>query len=144
MWQLVMNETMSGSITLDTAQAAESFGFSICVEIGHPLRFFSTHPFTGSFSLGGQGVTGQVTGTLAIRLTGPRYALDLDWPGLGPVHLAGEKTYRLRGLLASLVTCPLTLYRQDKAIGKGEVAYRGSVLAFLFRALRLRRSGKPG
>ena len=53
------------------------------------------------------------------------------------LRVEGKKQYGRNGLLASLITCPMTVYRNQQAIGQAEVAYRESMLAFPFTALRL-------
>lgn len=137
---LVLEETMSGWMKLDSDKSPRSFSFTIRAFTEQVLSLGAPREFRGMAVVGSVEVP--VTGTLVIRVTGPRYELDFMHPELGVLHVAGEKTYRLRGLLASLVTCPLTVYRNGEAIGTAEVAYRDSMLIFPFKALKLARAGQ--
>lgn len=132
---IVLDETMSGSATIEGQQFA--FTFRIRAFTAKLFSLSAPREFRGVAELGG--VELPVTGTLTIRVTGPRYELDLDHPQLGVLHLEGEKTYSANPakLLASLITCPLTVYRDGKPVGSAEVMYRDSMLAFPFKAVRL-------
>ena len=88
------------------------------------------------------GVEVPVTGTLTIRLTGPAYALDFVHPELGELHAAGHKTYALGNRVASMTTCPLMVFRDGAVVGHAEVAYRDSMLAFPFKAVKLASADK--
>jgi hypothetical protein len=132
---LVLEETMSGWLKLEGDKSGRPFSFTIRAFTEQLLSLGAPRAFRGVASIGGVEVP--VSGVLTIRVTGPRYELDFVHPEFGPVHVAGEKTYRLKGLLASLVTCPLTVYRNGQAIGTAEVAYRDSMLTFPFKALKL-------
>ncbi|CBL47194.1 hypothetical protein HDN1F_36110 [gamma proteobacterium HdN1] len=139
MLSLVMKETMSGYIELNDLERREPFEFSIRIFFKNRLNPLAPQPFRGTFTLAGRRYTGEVSGMITLKLSGPRYALDLDFPGLGPVHMEGEKTYSLDGLVESLITCPLIVSRAGKILGFSEVAYRNSILCFPFQALRLAR-----
>lgn len=140
MISLTMNETMSGFLELNESGKQEPFEFTISVFFENRLNPLAPQPFKGSFTLSQRNVTGPVSGELTLKLTGPRYELDFDFPGIGLVHLAGEKTYTLKELAYSLTTCPLTLYRAGKPIGYAEVAYREPLLSFPLKAFRLGRA----
>lgn len=128
-----MNETMSGFIEMNDSK--EPFEFTISVSLENlPHR---PQPFAGVFRLPSRGHTGTATGELTFKWSGPRYELDVDLPGVGLVHLAGEKTYDLRNPVYSLTTCPLTVFRGGQAIGYAEVAYREPMWKFPFTAFRL-------
>lgn len=132
---LVLEETMSGWLKINGDKSPRSFSFTIRAFTEQLLSLSAPREFRGVAVIGSIEVP--VTGTLVIQVTGPRYELDFTHPEFGPVHVAGEKTYRLKGLLASLVTCPLTVYRGSEIIGSAEVAYRDSMLSFPFKALKL-------
>ena len=132
-----MNETMSGFLELNGHREAFEFIISVSLE-NLPHR---PQPFTGVFRLPERGHTGPASGELTMKWSGPRYELDIELPGLGLVHLAGEKTYDLRHPVYSLTTCPLTVYRAGQAVGYAEVAYREPMWKFPFTAFRL-SSGK--
>jgi hypothetical protein len=134
---LQMNETMSGFIELNGQQ--EPFEFTISVSLEHLLH--KPQPFAGVFRLPARGYTGKASGALTFKWSGPRYELDIDLPGVGLVHVAGEKTYDLRNLAFSLVTCPLTVYRAGQPVGYAEVTYRDPLWKFPLTAFRL-SSGK--
>lgn len=139
MISLTMNETMSGFIELNDSGKQEPFEFTISVFFENRLNPLAPQPFKGTFKLASRNVEGPVSGELTLKLSGPRYELDFDFPGIGLVHLAGEKTYTIKELVYSLTTCPLTLYRAGKPIGYAEVAYRDPILTFPLKAFRLAR-----
>lgn len=132
---IVLDETMSGWANIEGQQFA--LGFSIRAFTTKIFSLTAPREFRGVADLGG--VELPVTGTLTIRVTGPRYELDLEHPQLGALHLEGEKTYSANPakLVASLITCPLIVYRDGKPVGDAEVVYRDSMLAFPFKAIRL-------
>jgi len=140
MISLTMNETMSGFIELNETGKQEPFEFTISVFFENRMNPLLPQPFKGTFTLADRNISGPVSGEITLKVTGPRYELDLDFPGIGLVHLAGEKTYTLSELTYSLTTCPLTLYRAGKPIGFAEVAYREPLLSFPFKAFRLARA----
>lgn len=132
---MVIEETMSGWLQLDDEKSPREFSFTIRAFTATPLRLTAPRPFRGVAKLAGVEVP--VTGTLTIRLTGPAYALDFVHPELGELHAAGHKTYALGNLVASMTTCPLTVFRDGGVVGHAEVAYRDSMLAFPFKAVKL-------
>lgn len=137
---IVLEETMSGWIRLDGEPKERDFAFTIRA---FTPKFFSLsvpREVRGVVRVAGHPVP--CKGMLAIRLTGPRYELEFEHPERGPLHLQGEKTYSARpgNLTKSLVTCPLIVFARDEPIGSAEVAYRQSVLAFPFRAIRVVRA----
>ncbi|MDI1302250.1 MAG: hypothetical protein PSX71_10125 [bacterium] len=131
---MVLEETMSGWIKIQAGASKQPFSFTIRAFSKNPLAVTAPREFRGVATIGTD--TMPVRGSLTILLTGPRYELDLDHPELGTLHIAGEKTYSLSGLLASLTTCPLTVYRDGKVCGSAEVAYRDSMLSFPFKAIK--------
>lgn len=133
---IVLEETMSGWIRLDGKQQ-QPFSFTIRAFTPHIFSLSAPREFRGVAQLAGVEVP--VTGVLTIQLTGPRYELDCVHPTLGEIHAVGEKTYSANPskLVASLTTCPLAVYRDGKPAGDAEVAYRDSMLAFPFKAVRL-------
>lgn len=134
---MVIEETMSGWLELDNDAAPRDFSFSIRAFTDRPLALTAPRDFRGRVRL--DGVEAPVAGTLTIHPTGPAYELVFDHPELGTLYLSGRKTYDLRKLKVSMTTCPLKVYRDGKAIGSAEVAYRDSMLAFPFKAIRLAR-----
>lgn len=132
---MVIEETMSGWLELANDTAPRDFSFSIRAFTPRPLALTAPRDFRGRVRL--DGVELPVSGTLTIHPTGPAYELVFDHPELGTLYLAGRKTYDLFNLKVSLTTCPLTVYRDGRAIGSAEVAYRDSMLAFPFKAVRL-------
>ena len=136
---LLLKERMSGWLQLEN-EPRQTFAFEIRA---FTTQVFSLSPpryFQGMVTLGNQ--TLPCEGELTILLSGPHYWLTFDHPSLGRVRAEGKKHYGRNGLIASLITCPLTLTRDRQPIGTAEVAYRDSMLAFPFRALRLVREDK--
>lgn len=131
---MVLEETMSGWIKLQAQPQKTAFSFTIRAFAENPLALTAPREFRGIATIGD--TTMPVQGTLTIRLTGPRYVLDLEHPEFGALHISGEKTYSLNGLLASLTTCPLTVYANNKICGNAEVVYRDSMIAFPFKAIK--------
>lgn len=134
---MVIEETMSGWLELNNDAQARDFSFKIRAFTDRPLALTAPRDFRGRACL--DGVESPVMGTLTIHPTGPAYELVFDHPELGTLYLSGRKTYDLFNLKASLTTCPLTVYQDGRAIGRAEVAYRDSMLAFPFKAIRLAR-----
>lgn len=137
---LVLEETMSGSLTLGADGIKHPFGFTIRAFSPRILTLTGPRIFRGIATLDGLDLP--VSGTLTIRPTGPRYELSLTHPALGLLQISGEKTYSLSNLAVSLTTCPLTVYSRGEAIGTGEVVYRDSMLSFPFKALKLASADK--
>ena len=134
---IVLEETMSGWIQTDGDHAGHPFAFTIRAFTPRLFSLSAPRHFRGVVKVAGEEVP--CTGVLTIRVTGPRYELDFDHPELGPLHAAGEKTYSANPskLVASLITCPLTIYRDGRPVGSAEVMYRDSMLAFPFKAVKL-------
>ncbi len=134
---IVLEETMSGWIRLDAEPVEQPFAFTIRAFTPRVFSLSTPRAFRGVVRVAGQEVP--TRGVLTIRLGGPRYELDFEHPTWGPLHAEGEKRYSVHParLAASLVTCPLTICRNGEPVGRAEVAYRDSMLAFPFRALKL-------
>ncbi|MCK6556034.1 hypothetical protein L6Q96_15870 [Candidatus Binatia bacterium] len=137
---IVLEETMSGWMRLDGDAEPRPFAFAIRAFTTRLLSLSAPREFRGRASLDGREVP--VRGVLTIRLTGPRYELEFDHPVHGHLRAVGEKVYSAHParLRASLVTCPLTVFRDGRRVGSAEVAYRDSILAFAFRAIRFVRA----
>ena len=134
---LVMKETMSGWLKLDEEARERDFSFSLRA---FTPKIFSTRtprPFRGMARL--DGGESPCEGELTLYADGPHYWLDFRHPELGMLHVEGKKTYGKGGLLHSLVTCPMEVFRDGRKIGEAEVAYRDSMVAFPFKSLRLAR-----
>lgn len=136
---LIIRETMSGWLKLDADGVEQSFAFSIRAVGERLFALTAPRPFTGVVTLGEARFPCE--GEMTIRLTGPHYWLDFTHPELGPLRVEGHKTYGRNGLLRSLITCPLTVYRDGAPIGAAEVTYREPMLSFPLRALRLEEPG---
>lgn len=138
--KLTMNETMRGWLELNDTRQEEPFEFTIKVALGKGPRLWAPQPFTGTVTLADRNYQTRVEGELTFKITGPRYELDFEFPGIGLVRVAGEKCYSLTELKESLITCPLTVYHQGQAIGYAEVRYEDSLVAFPFKAFRVESS----
>ncbi len=134
---LVIRETMSGWLRLDGEEKQREFAFSIRAFTSRMFSFSAPREFRGTAML--DGIECPCRGELTLQLKGPHYWLEFDHPELGRLFIEGSKKYTLggEGLLHSLVTCPMQVYRDDEFAGVAEVAYRDSMLAFPFTALRL-------
>ncbi|MDX1693668.1 MAG: hypothetical protein R3208_07870 [Ketobacteraceae bacterium] len=141
--RLTMTETMRGWLELNETYKPEPFEFTIKIQLGKGPGLLAPQPFRGKVRLSGRQYEGRTQGELAFKLSGPRYELDFEIPGIGLVRAAGEKTYSLTELRESLITCPLTIYHQGEAIGYAEVRYEDSIVAFPFRAFRVESSDSP-
>jgi hypothetical protein len=133
---IVLEETMSGWLQLNSEHSGQPFAFTIRAFTPHIFSLSAPREFRGVAKIGGKEVP--TTGVLTIQVTGPRYELDFDHPTLGPVHAVGEKTYSANPakVVASLITCPLTIFKDGKPVGTAEVMYRDSMVAFPFKAVR--------
>lgn len=133
---IVLEETMSGWIQLEGDHAGHPFAFTIRAFTPQILSLSAPRHFRGVVKVAGKEVPTE--GTLTIRVTGPRYELEFDHPVHGRLRAEGEKTYSANPskLVASLITCPLTIFRNGSAVGSAEVVYRDSMIAFPFKAVR--------
>ena len=132
---LLLKERMSGWLRLDDPGHQQPFAFQIRAFTTRIFSVSAPRYFRGTVTLDGQDFPCE--GELTIHLSGPHYWLTFSHPALGRLRVEGKKQYGRNGLLASLITCPMTVYRNQQAIGQAEVAYRESMLAFPFTALRL-------
>jgi hypothetical protein len=132
---LLLCETMSGDLTLDRDGVVRPFAFSIRAFTTKIFSLSTPRYFRGTVTLEGRDYA--CRGELTIHLSGPHYWLEFSHPELGMLRAEGQKEYGKNGLIRSLITCPLVISSNGKAIGTAEVAYRDSMLAFPFKALRL-------
>ena len=132
---LLLKERMSGWLRLDDPGHQQPFAFQIRAFTTRIFSVSAPRYFRGTVTLDGQDFPCE--GELTIHPSGPHYWLTFSHPALGRLRVEGKKQYGRNGLLASLITCPMTVYRNQQAIGQAEVAYRESMLAFPFTALRL-------
>lgn len=144
---LQIRETMSGWLQLDNMASQQSFAFSLRAFTPKIFSFTVPRPFHGTVQLAGGEYPCE--GELTLFPGGPHYWLEFDHPELGRLHIEGRKTYRLKQLAHSMTTCPLDVFQESRKIGRAEVAYQDSMLAFPFTALRLVReenafSDSPG
>ncbi|PIE41534.1 MAG: hypothetical protein CSA49_02965 [Gammaproteobacteria bacterium] len=135
--KLVLNETMQGWIELNETRKAEAFEFTIKVGLGKGSRLLGAQPFAGIARLTDRDYQTPVEGELTFQLSGPKYQLDFEFPGIGLVRASGEKSYSMNELVESLVTCPLTVYAKGEIIGYAEVRYQGPIITFPLKAIRL-------
>lgn len=134
---VVLKETMSGRLKLDEDGRERDFSFSLQSFTPSIFRLNAPRSFRGIVRLDGSEFP--CHGELTLHASGPHYWLDFQYPGLGLLHVEGKKQYGRNGLLRSLVTCPMVVDLGGERIGEAEVAYRDSMLAFPFKALRLAR-----
>ena len=132
---LLLKERMSGWLQLDRQGRQQPFAFQIRAFTTRIFSISAPRYFRGTVNLDGEDFACE--GELTIHLNGPHYWLTFNHPEQGMLRVEGKKQYGRNGLLASLITCPMTVYRNQQAIGQAEVAYRESMLAFPFTALRL-------
>lgn len=134
---VLIKETMSGWLQLDNESGQRDFAFSLRAFTPRVFSLTAARAFRGTVTLDGHQLPCE--GELTLFTHGPHYWLEFDHPELGRLHVEGKKTYRLKNLAASMTTCPLEVFSNGKRIGHAEVAYRDSMLAFPFSALRLSR-----
>ncbi|HCE41539.1 MAG: hypothetical protein CL549_03935 [Alcanivorax sp.] len=132
---LLIKETMSGWLTLDEAPARRPFRFSIQAFTPRIFSLSTPRFFRGRVELDGEPYACE--GELTLHLGGPHYWLRFEHPVLGTLRAEGRKRYGHGGWIQSLVTCPLTVFRDGREVGRASVAYRDSMLLFPFKALRL-------
>lgn len=132
---ILIKETMSGWMRLNEAAEAKDFAFSIRAFTPHIFRLSAPRFFRGIATL--EGAQFPCRGELTLFLSGPAYWLELLHPELGALRFEGKKQYGKNGLIHSLITCPMVVKSEGQLIGSAEVAYRDSMLAFLFTAIRL-------
>ena len=137
---LLLCETMSGDLILDRDGIKRPFAFTIRAFTTKIFSLSAPRYFRGMVTLEGEQFP--CRGELTIRMSGPHYWLEFNHPELGAVRAEGQKEYGKNGLLRSLITCPLTITSNGKQIGQAEVAYRDSMLAFPFKAIRFVDEGK--
>ena len=141
--KLVMKETMKGWIELNETHESEPFEFTITVGLTKGTHFLAPKPFEGVVRLKNRNYKTRAEGELALQLTGPRYEVDFEFPGIGLVRAAGEKSYAVSEFKESLITCPLTVYSKGEAIGYAEVRYEDPILTFPLKALRIESEKGP-
>lgn len=134
---LVLKETMSGWLKLDEEGRERDFAFSLQSFTPKIFTFNAPRSFRGTATL--DGIDAPCRGELTLHTSGPHYWLDFGHPKLGQLHVEGKKEYGKNGLIHSLITCPMFVYRDGRKIGEAEVAYRESMLTFPFKSLRLAR-----
>lgn len=131
---ILIKETMSGWMRLNDENQARDFAFSIRAFTTHIFKLTAPRFFRGTVTLDGEQYP--CRGELVLYTHGPSYWVELQHPQLGMLRVEGKKTYGKNGLLHSLVTCPMVVKRDGREIGLAEVAYRDSMLAFPFKAIR--------
>jgi len=131
---LVIRETMSGWLKMD---AGDQHDFSFSIQAYSPQIFTlsAARPFRGEVTMDNGSYP--CRGELTLYAHGPHYWLEFEHPRHGLLHIEGKKAYGRNGLIRSLITCPMEVFRDALRLGTAEVAYRDSLLAFPFKALRL-------
>ncbi|EKF74454.1 hypothetical protein A11A3_08535 [Alcanivorax hongdengensis A-11-3] len=137
---LLLKEAMSGWLKFSHESREHAFAFRIRAFTTRVWSLSAPRFFKGTVTLDGEHFPCE--GELTIRLSGPHYWLTFRHPEHGLLRVEGQKQYGRGGLLQSLVTCPLTVSRDHQTLGRAQVAYRDSMLAFPFTALRLVREDK--
>ncbi|MED5388478.1 MAG: hypothetical protein VX793_06475 [Pseudomonadota bacterium] len=132
---LLLQERMSGWLKFNTESQQHEFAFQIRAFTTRLFSLSTPRYFLGEVTLDNRRLPCE--GELTLHLSGPHYWLTVTHPERGLLRVEGKKHYGRNGLLASLVTCPMTVYQDQQTIGQAEVAYRDSMLAFPFKALRL-------
>ena len=133
---LVLKESMSGWVSFDEGDQRQDVSFSICAFTSEIFKFGAPRNIIGSIEFG-EKIKVSVTGTLTLRMNGPKYCLYLTHPDYGKLEIKGSKTYSLSNLKKSLITCPLTVYKNEEKIGCAEVVYKEPMWRFVFDALQL-------
>ncbi|MDF1780925.1 MAG: hypothetical protein P1U67_06470 [Alcanivoracaceae bacterium] len=131
---MLIKESMSGWLRLSGEGSARDFSFSIRAFTSEISRFSAPRAFRGIALINDQEMP--CHGVLTLHLDGPSYWLELEHSELGALRIAGKKAYGKNGFLRSLVTCAMTVTRDDQVIGMAEVAYLDSIVAFPFKCIR--------
>lgn len=132
---ILLKESMSGWLQLESDGRRRAFAFTIRAFTTEIFRFSAPRRFQGQVTV--DGTVSRCEGELTLHLKGPHYWLTFSHPEWGPLRVEGRKRYGQGGLIHSLITCPMRISRDSEEIGRAEVRYRGSLLAFPFQALRL-------
>ena len=134
---LRLKETMSGWISFNEAPEKIPFRLSLHAFTLAVFKISAPRPFKGEAEFRvGEGLM-PIEGELVLDLSGPSYCLRIHHEKYGEINIRGRKTYTFKNLKQSLITCPLSVYKNETLIGEAEVVYRDSMLAFPFTALRL-------
>ncbi len=138
-WNLELTETMQGWLALDGQPPT---AVDLHIRAIAPIQAAPTthRSVEGRIHFMDHGDRYPVTGTLRLLPTGPEYDFRFVGSDGTIVRCHGRKSYSLRRLRHSLVTCPLRVYRDEQVIGQGEIQYREPLWQFPLRSLRLRRS----
>lgn len=142
-WQLQLTETMYGWLAYD-GRAPRKVALHLTATA--PLLVWPTRPrpFKGEINFTETGECYLVEGHLRLLPTGPEYDFSFIPDDGRTLRCTGRKTYRLRRLIHSVITCPVSLYRGDTIIGNGELQYRDPLWQFPLKALRLHRDEQTG
>lgn len=137
-WNLEISETMHGWLKIDKRRQV-----ALSLKAVAPVNALPTtaRPFRGELRFTGTEECYPVEGTLRLLPTGPEYDFQFTNSGGESLRCSGRKTYSLRELRKSLITCPLAVYRGQERIGAGELQYREPLWKFPLASLRLRRGG---
>lgn len=136
---LLVKEKMSGWFELSSDISDQGrIDFQFEIEAFTPKLMSLTTPrdFLGIATVGIDNNI-PIGGTLTIHLTGPEYDFWMRHPELGEIHIQGKKQYKIPRLIYSMTHCDMTIRKDGKIIGKAQLAYRDSVIAFPFRALSI-------
>lgn len=133
---IALNETMSGHLQWQGGEVRD-FSISICAFTTKLFALTVPREFRGEALLEGVSDPIPITGQLTLYPTGPEYRINIQIPGQGAFSIQGKKTYSVKGLVKSLITCPLEIYQNGEMVGDGEIVYRDSMVKFPFTAIRL-------
>ena len=135
---LLIQEQMRGWIHWHDAAQPEPLAMDLRSYSDTLLRFGGERRIAGELHLDGHPALA-LSGSLRLALRGPHYRLHVDLPGRGGIDLIGHKTYRLRGLRDSLVTCPLRVYQGERLLATAQIRYEQPLYQFPLQSLRLLR-----
>jgi len=134
---LLIKEKMSGWFELNSDVSDQGrIDFQFEIEAFSPKLMSLTIPrdFLGLAEIGNQKNIA-IGGTLTIHMSGPEYDFLMQHPELGEIKIQGKKQYKLSRLIYSMTHCDMVIMKDNNIIGKAQLAYRDSIVAFPFKAL---------
>lgn len=141
-WHLQLTETLHGWLAYDGNAPRK---VTLHLTATAPLLTWPTRPrpLRGELNFTETGEVHLVEGHLRLLPTGPEYDFSFVPADRSPLRCTGRKTYRLHRLIHSVITCPVSVYRDQIRIGDGELQYREPLWQFPLKALRLHREDAP-
>ena len=113
---LLLKERMSGWLRLDDPGHQQPFAFQIRAFTTRIFSVSAPRYFRGTVTLDGQDFPCE--GELTIHLSGPHYWLNFSHLALGNAEWKASSTTAATACSPSLITCPMTVYRNQQAIGE--------------------------